>query len=160
MQMTEGEILNSYRHAKEKGKQIKILAELNACPVSRIEEILTEAGYLLNGHPRKGPLPKSVINTLDKENSKKEEKGKSPKISAARISRKTEKGINTLEGEVYVSKNVKNILDEKLYDMKESVARLMAECDHLLKDVRIRHKELEEFSKFVASVKVKEEENG
>lgn len=150
MQMTEGEILSSYRQAKEKGKQIKILSELNAVPVRQIEEVLTKAGYLKDGKPRKGPLPR------------KAETEKAPKISASRIQWKEESHIMTVDKPLclYVSKNVKNILDEKLYDMKESMARLMAECDHLLKDVRIRYTELEEFSKFVASVKVKEEENG
>lgn len=49
MQMTEGEIISSYRQAKEKGKQVTILAELNACTKGQIEDILTEAGYLKNG---------------------------------------------------------------------------------------------------------------
>ncbi len=44
MQMTEGEIIRRYKHAADRRKQIKILAELNACPKETIREILRNAG--------------------------------------------------------------------------------------------------------------------
>ena len=42
--MTNEEITVRYRQAKDKGKQVKILAELNNCPVERIIGILTANG--------------------------------------------------------------------------------------------------------------------
>ena len=45
MHMHPDEIVVRYRQAKEKGKQIKILAELNACSVEEIMDILYDYGY-------------------------------------------------------------------------------------------------------------------
>ena len=44
MQMTNEEIIKSYKEAKDKKKQIKILADLNTCDANIIKEILIEAG--------------------------------------------------------------------------------------------------------------------
>lgn len=44
MQMTNEEIIRSYKGAAHKGKQIGILADLNACPKEVIIEILIEGG--------------------------------------------------------------------------------------------------------------------
>lgn len=56
--MTDGEIVNSYRLARDPRRQIGVLAELNAVPTSVIREILAEAGELVlkprktgGGHP-------------------------------------------------------------------------------------------------------------
>ena len=46
MQMSNSEIAGSYRRSDNKPKQIKILAELNACPVEKIREILQSEGLL------------------------------------------------------------------------------------------------------------------
>lgn len=42
--MTEGEILRSFKEAKDPLKQVKILAELNDCPVEVIKMILKRQG--------------------------------------------------------------------------------------------------------------------
>ena len=42
--MTNEEIVVRYRQAKDKGGQVQILAELNACPIERIIGILTSNG--------------------------------------------------------------------------------------------------------------------
>lgn len=44
MQMTSEEILRDFRQAKHKKEQIKILAELNACSVEEIVDILKAQG--------------------------------------------------------------------------------------------------------------------
>lgn len=46
MEMTANEIRRNYLGAKNKREQIKILADLNMCPRSKIEEII-------NGQPEK-----------------------------------------------------------------------------------------------------------
>ena len=55
MQMTDNEIVKSYKEAKEKKKQIEILSQLNACDVAKIREIL-----IANGVQFPGPKPKKV----------------------------------------------------------------------------------------------------
>lgn len=55
MQMTNGEIVKSYKEAKEKKKQIEILAQLNACPVANIREILISEGVQFPGPKPKKP---------------------------------------------------------------------------------------------------------
>ena len=42
MDMSNDEIVVRYRQAKEKGKQIKILADLNACSIEDILKVLVE----------------------------------------------------------------------------------------------------------------------
>ena len=44
MQMTNEEIVKSYKEAKHKGQQIGILADLNVCPKELIIDILVEGG--------------------------------------------------------------------------------------------------------------------
>lgn len=44
MQMTNGEIVTSYNQAKDQSEQVRILAELNACPVEQIIGILVGSG--------------------------------------------------------------------------------------------------------------------
>lgn len=49
MDMTPDEIVVRYRQAKEKGQQLNILAELNACSVDDIVKVLVEhGGYKLD----------------------------------------------------------------------------------------------------------------
>lgn len=55
MHMTNGEIVRSYREAKEKKKQIEILAELNACTTADIKKILVEGGVQFPGPKPKKP---------------------------------------------------------------------------------------------------------
>lgn len=44
MQMTNGEIVTSYNQAKDRSEQVRILAELNDCPVEQIIGILVGSG--------------------------------------------------------------------------------------------------------------------
>lgn len=46
MQMTKADIIAEYKQAKDKVKQVSILAQLNACPVSEIKAVLYEAGLI------------------------------------------------------------------------------------------------------------------
>lgn len=52
MVMSESEIVREYRTAKNKSKQIEVLAELNAVPTAQIKDILLqhpESGYVKPG---------------------------------------------------------------------------------------------------------------
>lgn len=70
MQMTNEEIIKSYKEAKDKKKQIKILADLNTCDANVIKEILVEAG---EAAPRvykraaKKPEEKKTTKTAEQE---------------------------------------------------------------------------------------------
>jgi hypothetical protein len=44
MQMTNDEIVRSYKEAKHKGHQIEVLSDLNLCPKEMIIDILVEGG--------------------------------------------------------------------------------------------------------------------
>ena len=58
MQMTDGEILASYKQATKPHKQIGILAELNACSRETIIEVLRSNGVPESELPKKrGPKP-------------------------------------------------------------------------------------------------------
>lgn len=65
MQMTNDEIAASYRQAKNKCEQVKILAELNACPIETIIDILCGAGYNMRAFSKlKGELKKAEPEKL------------------------------------------------------------------------------------------------
>ena len=49
MEMSEKEILKSYNDAASKSKQIKILADLNACGTQQIKDVLSRNGIKLRG---------------------------------------------------------------------------------------------------------------
>ena len=65
MMMTDGEICASFRDAKNRRKQIKILAELNDCKTDKIVDILNKYGYSTKyivaktAPKRKTPAPKN-----------------------------------------------------------------------------------------------------
>lgn len=52
MQMNNAEIVKSYREAKDKKKQVSILAELNACEKEKIISILKDGGISDRELPR------------------------------------------------------------------------------------------------------------
>lgn len=52
MEMTNSEIVRSYREAKDKGKQVKILSQLNLCEVGEILDILAKNGVKPQEMPR------------------------------------------------------------------------------------------------------------
>lgn len=49
MEMSDKEILRSYNDAASKSKQIKILADLNACSTQQIKDVLSRNGIKLRG---------------------------------------------------------------------------------------------------------------
>lgn len=55
MQLTDAEIRESYRTAKNKRQQVRILAELNDCEVDVITAILNEDGEKAQKMPEKEP---------------------------------------------------------------------------------------------------------
>ena len=52
MEMTDSEIVRSYREARDKRKQVKILSQLNLCEIEEILDILTKNGVKSQELPR------------------------------------------------------------------------------------------------------------
>lgn len=70
MEMTEQEIVNKYNRAESKSKQIKILAELNACSTQQIKDVLSKNGIKLRGI--KTELQKVETHSIDEKIEVKE----------------------------------------------------------------------------------------
>lgn len=66
--MTDGEICESYRSAKDQKKQLNTLAQLNATNKETIARILREGGYKVDGRwlmDRKHYKPKKAVPVED-----------------------------------------------------------------------------------------------
>lgn len=116
MHMTNGEIVKSYREAKEKKKQIEILAQLNACPVANIREILISEGVQFPGPKPKKPESSTAETPAEapKENKIPEE------VNIAVISQLTiiTKRITALEDEIEKLNNAAAVLNNWLKKSK------------------------------------------
>ena len=78
MQMTTEEIIRNYTEAKDKSKQIGILADLNGCDKERIRSILGTKGVPL---PTKGrPKGKSTVKASSTSTKKSTSTESNPKI--------------------------------------------------------------------------------
>lgn len=67
MEMSNEEIIRRYKQAKHKASQIQILAELNACPKSKILEIVSDS--IVPKHPvpaqhKEQPEPVKAVDNL------------------------------------------------------------------------------------------------
>ena len=71
--MTEGEILRSFKEAKDPLKQVKILAELNDCPVEVIKMILKRQGVDGRTLPRAGKGERVAVENKPENNSERSE---------------------------------------------------------------------------------------
>ena len=74
MQMQNSEIVRSFNEAKNKGKQVKILAELNFCSKEKIMDILKEAGIDVNNRIFNGGNLKTTVSNIKPEAPKQENK--------------------------------------------------------------------------------------
>lgn len=80
--MANDEIVVRYKQAKDKGAQVKILADLNACPVERIIGILTSNGIDSRNFNRlRAKLKKEAEQKEDKPEEERQKKPyKKPEI--------------------------------------------------------------------------------
>lgn len=72
MQMTENEIVKSFRNSDKKREQIRILAELNVCSREKIREILLRNGIMESELPK--PPGKKTVEKKPKGQELAEEK--------------------------------------------------------------------------------------
>ena len=106
---TDEEMLQMYREAKDKSKQIKILAQLNAVPAAEIRRFLKEKGVEV---PKDGRFKDSADNTP---------KRKSVKVAAA--SPKIEK--------IVIPETIKSILKEKRTEIINKIHMLEEEVKEI-----------------------------
>lgn len=67
MEMSNEEIIRRYKQAKHKPSQIQILAELNACPKSKILEIVSDSivpNHPTPAQPKEQPETVKVVDNL------------------------------------------------------------------------------------------------
>ena len=133
MQMTNEEIVVRYRQAKLKGVQVKILAELNDCPVEKIIGILVANGFDSRNfnHLRKELRIKAENKQEEKkipykkpeiikEPPKKEVEPEEPAKEPIPV----EKAIAALYERVVELNNQKALIDEELADINVHLNRI------------------------------------
>jgi hypothetical protein len=130
MEMTNADIIKNYREAKDKRKQITILAHLNNCPVSKIKEILKKGGQLL---PR-GVIPEPETKSPDSPLLVKPEV---PVSSVKRVGKPAsyEKWLEDRQFErlnvlsVYLRQEIQELalIDQELLDEYQRLAKVLTE---------------------------------
>ena len=119
MEMTNGEIVASYRQAKHKSQQIGILAELNAVSREAIEKILEESGDIPKKEhetkviPRRGRKPKAP-----------EQKKEMP----AAVQRLVGKALDELEEAMMNIQRQREALEEKYSELESEYKEIVEKC--------------------------------
>jgi hypothetical protein len=142
MQMSNDEIVVRYRQAKNKGEQVTILAELNACPVERIIGILTANGFDNRGFSRiRAKLKKQEQTSDKKERFKLEDRPEpQPEEQAVPISADTAADKQQPEQDYYC---------EELFEpIRKEISQLMAKRRRIYADLCEVDKELAKYTKF------------
>lgn len=133
MQMSNEEIVRSYREAKDKAKQLGILSELNACDKQKIKDILAEGGIDHRQFPRSR-----------KEKDARPEKAERTKARPAKEKQAAVQGkpVNTQCGgdntterpedkKIYIPEIVKQAVTEKMIQVQESMDQNAADLSDL-----------------------------
>ncbi len=134
MQMSNEEIVKNYREAKDKAKQLGILAELNACDEQKIKDILTEGGIDYRSFPRSRKEKAAAPDV-------KQAKAKPVKEKQAAVEKKP---VNTQCGgdkptkkeepedrKIFIPEIVKQAVTEKMIQVQESMDRNAADLSEL-----------------------------
>lgn len=138
MEMTPDEIVVRYRQAKEKGKQLNILAQLNACSVDDIVQVLVDhGGYKLDRLSRSRGKAKLL---------KKEE---SNKIVENLMKKHVEKAIKkAADKQLEKAKNITSVmaleLEPKLKTYKQSIDSAMDTIKAEIEDINRQQYELDQ----------------
>ena len=131
MEMTNDEIVVRYRQAKEKGKQLKILADLNACSVDDIVNVLVEhGGYKLDRLSRS----RGKAKLLKKEEADKivdNLSGTSSDSDLIKHLRTTETTVNLMQK--HVEQSLKKAVTEQLEKAKNITPVMILDAEPKLK---------------------------
>jgi len=155
MQMTNDEIIRSYRTAKDKKKQIVILSQLNTCSKNEIVQILKDAG-LHPGYTRSTNEPKKVGKK--EKGEEKIEPEEPPKVEEIKI---TELDVSNEEYNQELSFILDQSINPKIKRCEEKIAEINKEIQVHEKAIRALEKrsavheaqkgKLEEIYKAIAS---------
>lgn len=142
MQMTEAEIVKSYQRADKKREQIKILAELNACPKQTIRDILEKHGE---------EVPKTGNRyTAAKPEGLREWK---PKLKGSRAEAKeTEKTVCVHEKQKDAVKTPKAVIElavRRAQELKDLIDGIQESIRDLREEQDLRRKELAELETWI-----------
>ena len=104
MQMTDDEIVRHYREARNKAKDIPILADLNDCKPKEIREILIKAGELPQpvAPPKKPELPQDeglLPPSPQGECSRRGQRGRSGPPDASGVYSRVEQILDAIPGD-------------------------------------------------------------
>lgn len=161
MQMTEKEIIRSYKQALNKRKQIGVLADLNACPREDIVNILSAAGVY--NKPGKKPAKKEDIPKVKRTVVKAVKSGgvsampeDAKKEMDENIRRQLEEiKTSVSEEDVRVSKEVAELLNENIDNIENSIKRMRKELFELQASIAKREEDYDRYMAFMKRVKVK-----
>lgn len=161
MQMTEKEIIRSYKQALNKRKQIGVLADLNACPREDIVNILSAAGVY--NKPGKKPAKKEDIPKVKRTVVKAVKSGgvsampeDAKKEMDENIRRQLEEiKTSVSEEDVRVSKEVAELLNENIDNIENSIKRMRKELFELEMSIAKREEDYDRYMAFMKRVKVK-----
>ena len=132
MQMSNDEIVRNYREAKDKAKQLGILAELNACDEQKIKDILTEGGIDYRSFPRN----KREKKATEPEADDKPEKAKRAAVQKKPVNTQCDGDNQTKKEEpedhkIFIPEIVKQAVTEKMIQVQESMDQNAADLSEL-----------------------------
>lgn len=126
--MTPGEIARSFREAKNKNSQLKILAELNACPKKEIIRVLEDQGI------RIAEIKTEISRSI------KRQKGRNPHKAFGELDTEEEEMQEKPEkNETQQPKNRKSPLADKNQELLETI---LEHFDRIDEEVKAKEKEL------------------
>ena len=118
MEMSDNEIIMSYKSAKSKTKQLEILADLNCCDKQKIVNILTQNGIQIYGRVKHN-MEKDNIVINDTDTKKKEDKKEKIK--------EEQQSSNVAYLELLFNKNNVKYIEDRLTAIDNKMAKLQAE---------------------------------
>lgn len=147
MESSEKDIVRTYMMAKEKGKQIKILAELNCCSKEDIINILKRHGVDVNGrvfnggnHKKPKEEPKDVpVNETLKACHEIIQAGQEAQLEAIKILPNVLQVSNVL----HIPPIVKSLVEDEICRLQEE----MISKEMQVKDLMQFLKEIEDYEK-------------
>lgn len=124
MQMTTEEIIRNYTEAKDKSKQIGILADLNGCDKEKIRAILISKGCQMptKGRPKKETTEKKIESYVKKVTFKNIDTGEETVACAEE---------KPLEEKPFIPEVVKGLVIERISQIEFEITKLKLDKEEL-----------------------------
>ena len=140
MQMTTEEIIRSYTTAKDKSKQIGILADLNGCDKEKIRAILISKGCQMptKGRPKKETTEKKIESLVKKDEFESPIRPTKVTIQGGHVKKVTFRNIDTGEETVacadekpFIPEVVKGLVIERISQIEFEITKLKLNKEEL-----------------------------